>query len=150
MQLGLTSYAKAEIEVFDIPTAYLNAQLEDDKRHLMKFPRYLAQLLVLADSIAKDFIQQDGTILVEIVRALYGLPESAKRWNRHFTSVLTSAGYVRCDSEPCLFKKGYIKDKYWSIVTIYVDDCLHTYKGAKMRTELYDTLAKAKLPTPTV
>ena len=150
MQLGLASYAKAEIEVFDIPTAYLNAQLEDDKRHLMKFPRYLAQLLVLADSTAKDFLQQDGTILVEIVRALYGLPESAKRWNSHFTSVLTSGGYVQCDSEPCLFKKGEINDKYWSIVTIYVDDCLHTYKGAKMRDELYGTLAKAKLPAPTV
>ena len=49
MQLGLASYAKAEIEVFDIPTAYLNAQLEDDKRHLMKFPRYPVQLLVFAD-----------------------------------------------------------------------------------------------------
>ena len=60
------NHAKAEIEVFDIPTAYLNAQLIDDKRHLMKFPRYLAQLLVLAYSTAKDFIQQDGTILVEI------------------------------------------------------------------------------------
>jgi len=44
----------------------------------------LAQLLVLADSTAKDFMQQDGTILVEIVRALYGLPDSAKRWNSHF------------------------------------------------------------------
>jgi len=43
-----------------------------------------AQLLVLADSTAKDFMQQDGTILVEIVRALYGLPDSAKRWNSHF------------------------------------------------------------------
>ena len=64
MQLGLASYAKAEIEVFSIPTVYLNAQLEDDKIHLMKFPRYLAQLLVLADSTAKDFMQQDGTILV--------------------------------------------------------------------------------------
>ena len=30
MQLGLASFAKAEIEVFDIPTAYLNAKLEDD------------------------------------------------------------------------------------------------------------------------
>ena len=50
------------------------------------------------DSTAKDFLQ-DGTILVEIVRALYGLPDSAKRWNSHFTSVLTSGGYVQCDSE---------------------------------------------------
>jgi len=84
MHLGLASFAKAEIDLIDIPTAYLNAQLEDDKRHLMKFPRYLAQLLVLADSTAKDFLQQVGTILVEIVHALYGLPESAKRWNRHY------------------------------------------------------------------
>jgi hypothetical protein len=45
----------AEIEVFDIPTVYLNAQLENDKRHLMKFPRYLAQLLVFTDSTAEDF-----------------------------------------------------------------------------------------------
>ncbi len=57
---------------------------------------------------------------------------------------------MQCDSEPCLFKKEDINDKYWSIVTIYVDDCLHTYKGAKMRDELYGTLAKAKLPAPTV
>ena len=85
---------------------------------------------MLADSTAEDFIQQDGTILVDIVRALYGLPESAKRWNRHFTSVLIK------ETSP--------------IVTIYVDDCLHTYKGAKMRTELYGTLARANLPTPTV
>ena len=73
----------SEIEVFDIPTAYLNAQLDIDKRHLMKFPRYLSQLLVQADPAAQEFVQQDGTILVEIVRALYGLPESAKRWNQH-------------------------------------------------------------------
>ena len=112
MQLGLASYAKAKIEVFSIPTVYLNAQLEDDKIHLMKFHRYLAQLLVLADSTAKDFMQQDGTILVEIVSVLYGLPESAKRWNRHFTSVLIFGGCVQCDSEPCLFKKGNITDKY--------------------------------------
>ena len=46
MQLGLAFFAKAAIEVFDIPTAYLNAQLEGDKRHLMKFPRYLAHLLI--------------------------------------------------------------------------------------------------------
>ena len=65
-----------------------------------------------------DFIQQDGTILVQIVRALYGLLESAKRWNRHFISVLISGGYVQCDSEPCLFKKGDITDKYWTIASI--------------------------------
>ena len=54
MQLGLASFTKASIEVFDIPTDYLNAQLEGDKRHLMMFPRYLAQLLIQADPTAKD------------------------------------------------------------------------------------------------
>ena len=150
MQLGLASFAKAEIEVFDIPTAYLNAQLDVDKRHLMKFPRYLSQLLVQADPAAQEFVQQDGTILVEIVRALYGLPESAKRWNQHFTNVLKAGGYQQCDSEPCLFKKGDVQSQNWSIITIYVDDCLHIFKGNKMRSELYATLIKSKLPAPTV
>ena len=58
--------------------------------------------------------------------------------------MLTSGGYVQCDSEPCLFRKKT------STISIYVDDCLHTYKGTKMRTELYGTLARAKLPAPTV
>ena len=104
----------------------------------MKFPRYLAQLLIQADSTAKDFVQQDGTILVEIARALY------------FTNVLISGGYKQCDSEPCLFKKGDTNSQNWSIVTIYVDDCLHVFKGSKMRSELYSTLIKSKLPAPTV
>ena len=77
--------------------------------------------------------------------ALYSLPESAKHWNSHFTS----GRYERCDSEPCLFKTGDINDKYLSIVIIYVDVCLHTYKGTKMRSVHNGALEKAKLPTPT-
>ena len=35
-------------------------------------------------------------------------------------------------------------------MTIYVDDCLHVFKGSKLRSELYSTLIKSKLPAPTV
>ena len=44
-----------------------------------------------------------------------------------------------CNAIPSL---AYSRKETSPIVTIY--------KGAKMLTELYDTLAKAKLPTPTV
>ena len=38
----------------------------------------------------------------------------------------------------------------WSIVSIYVDDCLHTYNDGRLRDTLYATLKRAGLPTPVV
>ena len=71
IQLGLASYHDAEVEEFHIPVAYLNAYLKPDKRQVMR--------IVQVDPTARQFVQSDGTLLVEVLRALYGFPESVKR-----------------------------------------------------------------------
>ena len=38
MQLGIAFYHDAEVEVFDIPVAYLNAYLNPAKRQVMRLP----------------------------------------------------------------------------------------------------------------
>lgn len=149
LQLGHASYHKAECEVFDIPTAYLNASLKPDKRQVMKLPKHLAELVCEIDPTANGFIQPDGSMYVEVLKALYGFPESAKLWYEYMSQALINAGYKRCTMEPCLFKK-VLDNNRWSYVTIYVDDCLHTYKGANMRTALYNCLEKANLPRPVI
>ena len=73
MQLGIAFYHDAEVEVFDIPVAYLNAYLKPDKIQV-----YIAKMIVQVDPTARHFVQSDGTLLVEVLRALYGFPESAK------------------------------------------------------------------------
>jgi hypothetical protein len=60
-----------------IPTAYLNAFLHEDKLQVMRMPKYLADLIIKVDPKAKKYLQLDGSLLVEVLRALYGYPESA-------------------------------------------------------------------------
>ena len=83
MQLGLASYHDAEVEVFDIPVAYLNVYLKPDKSQGMRIPVYIAKMILQVDPAARQFVQIDGTMLVEVLRALYGFPERAKLWNEY-------------------------------------------------------------------
>ena len=148
LQLGIASYSKAEVEAVDIPIAYLNAFLKEDKRQVMRIPRALSILMCEIDPNIQQYRQTDGSILVEVLRALYGFPESAKLWNELLTNALIAGGYKQCDVEPCLFKK-HINAQQFSIVSVYVDDCLHIYKGSTMRESLFKALRQAGLPTPT-
>ena len=157
MQLGIASHTRANVEVFDIPCAYLNAELKPEKRQLMRFSKSISNLIIKIDQTARRFIQPDGTLLVEVLRALYGFPESAKLWNDYMTATLIEGGYTQCPHEPCLFKRRKVINgkEEWSIVTIYVDDCLHIYKSdqgnsSRIRAELYTAMRNAKLPTPVV
>ena len=90
---GIASYHDAEVEVFDIPVAYLYAYLKPIKRQVMRIPVYIAKMILQVDPTARQFVQSDGTLLVEVLRALYGFPESAKLWNEHLTSTLVKGIY---------------------------------------------------------
>jgi hypothetical protein len=142
LSMGVTE--NMEIESFDVPGAYLNAELQPGRFHLMSIDKSIAKLLVLVDPRAKDYLQPDGSILVEIRRSLYGLPEASKLWYDYFTKALTVGGYSICPHDPCLFKRK--RGSEVSIIALYVDDCLHIWKGANIHRELYTCLKNAKLP----
>jgi hypothetical protein len=99
---------------------------------------------MMVDPVARDFRQEDGTLLVEIRRSLYGLPEASKLWYDYFTKALTLGGYTICPHDPCLFTRK--RGSEISIIALYVDDCLHIWKGANIYRELYAALRNAKLP----
>lgn len=121
LQLGSAASQNGNVEVFDIPCAYLNAVLDKDKQQMMRIPKDIADLLVEVDPEAKKFRAEDGTTsLVQILRALYGYPESARLWYEYLSSALRNSGYTVCPSEPCLFRKVNYQSKEYSYVSIYV------------------------------
>ena len=89
----------------------------------MSIDKNIAKLLVQVDPRAHEFVQPDGSILVEIRRSLYGLPEASKLWYDYFTKALTLGGYSICSHDPCLFMRK--RGSELSIIAFYVDDCLH-------------------------
>jgi hypothetical protein len=133
-----------ELESFDVPGAYLNASLQPGRFHMMSIDKHIAKLLIRVDPRAKQYEQPDGSVLVEIRRSLYGLPEASKLWYDYFTKALTLGGYIVCPHDPCLFMRK--RGSELSIIALYVDDCLHIWRGANIYRELYASLRNAKLP----
>jgi histone deacetylase 1/2 len=142
--LAIAVTKKLQVEGFDVPSAYLNANLEQGRFHKMRISKRIARILVEVDPQAAEFVQPDGTILVEIRKSLYGLPEAAKLWYEYLSGALKDGGYRQCPHDPCLFVRFGAGEQV-SIVAIYVDDCLHVYHGDNMRRHLYNSLNNANL-----
>ena len=64
----------------DIDGAYLNARMPKSnpkKLVIMRISEEVAAIMVGVDSTFTPFIHQDGTLVIELDRALYGCIESA-------------------------------------------------------------------------
>lgn len=72
----------------------------------------------------------DGTNRVcKLNRAIYGLKQAGRVWNRKLDSFLTNAGYVKSKCDPCVYIKGNL------IIAVYVDDLLIFYSDIKKLDE---------------
>ena len=66
------------------------------------------------------FINPDGTLTMELDKALYGLVQSAKMWYDRLTSVLIAEGYDKNPVDPCVWNKG--SGVHQCTVLFHVDD----------------------------
>ena len=67
------------VATVDFPGAYLNSDMKTDGEPvLMSLDRYMTQVLIKLDPSYKESVQPDGTCVVQVVKGLYGLIESAK------------------------------------------------------------------------
>jgi hypothetical protein len=76
------------LEVCDVPSAYLNNPLPKGKKHLMRIKPSIAKYFIIPDPS-----QKDGSLLVQLEKALYGLPEVGKLWHKLLRDNLTACGY---------------------------------------------------------
>jgi hypothetical protein len=154
MVLAIAQHMRMNLEVCDVPSAYLNTSLPLGKKHLMRIKPLLAKYFIQADNSAKEFLQRDGSLLVQLEKALYGLPESGKLWHELLMSNLKAAGYTHKPNDTTVWKRverANGKVKSLSIVLVFVDDFLHVWKttggGARsIRDELHAKLSSRGLP----
>lgn len=93
------------IRQLDVPTAFLNGNLESEV--YIKAP--------------PGVIVEKNKVL-KLNRGLYGLRESPKCWNERFDCFMTKNGFTRSQYDYCLYYKRNIK--VWLL--IYVDDIILT------------------------
>ena len=89
----------------DIGNAYLCANTEE-------------LLFVVA---GPEFGELEGHILL-VIKALYGLRTSGKRWNERFADCLRQEGFVQCKAEPEIWLRKSADGKVYEYIATYVDD----------------------------
>lgn len=127
------------VSCVDIKGAYLNANLKAIRVH-MRIPSSLAVYLVqvykdLFDQDISEYQESDGSMIVELKKALYRLVESAKLWYEHLKDSLCNIGYR-------VSQHDQANELEKSFVCIHVDDILIATNSARLQTELLDYLKK--------
>lgn len=94
-----------EVQHVDVMTAYLNSHL-DDEVYMEQPPEFEEE-----GKPRKQYV-------CRLLKSIYGLHQAGRDWYAHIDNKMTSLGFRRCKSDPCIYRSANGK----LIVAIYVDD----------------------------
>lgn len=120
---ALAAELDLSVEHLDVDTAFLNGELSEQI--------YMYQPEGFVDPKSKDKV-------CLLKKAIYGLKQSSRIWNKKITNVLLNLGYKKSDYESCVFFKNC--SNHITVIAIYVDDFLiftnDTHEKEKLKSEL--------------
>ncbi len=110
----------------DVAGAYLRAFMK--KLVLIQINQTeSAMMLVEMYPELRVYLDHDGKLTAECLKALYGLIESGKLWFDTISSKLLQQGYIRNPYKPCIFNKWHEVSRTSSKrIGVYVDDLITT------------------------
>jgi Reverse transcriptase (RNA-dependent DNA polymerase) len=118
-----------ELHQVDIKGAYLNGVLNNDKVLFMQHP--------------PGYKSPDaGTRVLRLVKTLYGLKQSGRRWYQKLTSIFTSLGLIQCSVDQAVFYKSNPRANELTVVAVHVDDCTIAATSPRLVNALKDGLRK--------
>ena len=124
MLIQLAAAGNWKKRVVDVAGAYLNADLKTPE--YMRIPANVVAMiegrLAKSGETMESVKQADGSVIVELQKALYGLRQAGREWYELLAHFLTSQGYVRSEVDKCLFTKTV--GDIISHLAVYVDDIL--------------------------
>lgn len=103
--LSIAAREKFEIQQFDVKTAFLYGELDEDI--YMEVP---------------EGVQAASGYVCKLNKSLYGLKQASRCWNKKFTSFLLTYGFKPCYSDNCIFVGQF--NNYKVVLLLYVDDAL--------------------------
>lgn len=112
------------IEQFDVKTAFLNGDLDEDI--------YLE---------VPDGLSLSSNKVLKLNKALYGLKQASRCWNKKFTQFLKSYNFIQSAADNCVYVGYYENVKVYLI--IFVDDALLISPSKKHILNIIDCLNKS-------
>jgi len=127
MVAGIAAQERRTVVTADIGGAYLNADMK--KVIHMRLDPKVAEVLAAMEPDYAKYISDDGSMVVTLMKALYGCVESAKLWYDNLSGKLLELGFVKNEKDQCVFNK--VIDGNQCTIVIYVDSLIITCKSAE-------------------
>ena len=130
-----------DVAIFDIPGAYLHAEMPEGKKLLMKFRDEFVDIMCQVNpEYKKHVIEEKGkkVLYVKILRAIYGCIESALLWYELYVKTLKGMGFKLNPYDRCVANKT-INGKQCTI-TWYVDDNKISHVDPKVVTTVLEAV----------
>ena len=100
----------------------------------MRLDRMMTQLLIEIDASYKQFVEADGSMVVQLDKALYGCVEAAALWYSDLRGKLEKNGFVANPYDACVLNK-LCPDGVQITVVVHVDDLVVTSVIRAVSTE---------------
>ena len=113
----------------DVKTAYLYAPIDPGLFLAMRLPPGF-------EEIGSDGYPKVGRLL----RSIYGLKQSAARWEARLSKLLLSHGFTRCEIDPCLYR--LVRNGACLFMAVYVDDLIFASSHDQLRESVMYDLRK--------
>lgn len=122
--LTIAAREKRAIAGLDIGSAFLEALWIGEPVHII-IDKMLATIMSHSYPELKSYLRGDGSLVMNLRKALYGTLIAGKLWYDKLSGVLRSHGYVANSMDACVMNKETKSGKQITAV-IYVDDILVT------------------------
>ena len=149
--LAIASKEGRKLQVGDIPSAYLQAEhkpANGQPVHIIA-DKHTTAIIIKTHPEYKDFALPNGTMILRVDKAMYGLVESAWLWYKELEKHLTSIGYTVSVSDRALFYKKTFKNGVCiasNIASVHVDDIASAAtpndEGLALENEFWDSMEK--------
>jgi hypothetical protein len=136
---AIAAHEERVVVTADITGAYLNANMK--RRIHMRLEPKLAEVLAALEPSYQKFLNEDGSMVVLLLKALYGCVESAKLWYDRLAAVLRAEGFTQNARDRCVFNK--LVDGVQCTVCIYVDDLMITCADINIIEDVLQQLSKS-------
>ena len=122
MVAALAAMEGRSVATMDVGGAYLNADMKREV-HMSLQPE-VADILCRIRPGYERYLNEDGTLVVKLEKALYGLIESSELWYKKLTGDLKNMGFKVNVKDPCVMNRDFNGKQL--TVAIYVDDIMAT------------------------
>jgi hypothetical protein len=145
---GVVSFAAAKgkaVAQFDVKQAFTQTPMKAGQKPI--FVRIDASMVDIIRSINPDlhnlygeFIDFDGSVIVQLDYALYGTIEAGRMWYDYFKSILINLKYVVCPMDDCTFNRFDDDGKIIATIVLHVDDGFITADNEGTLDEFFSAL----------